>query len=306
MSELHTQIRATLASVSLLQSSLVENHGVVSRSVLLAAGLTPYEIGRARHVGMLWRVRRAWYAEPGADPKLVGAVRVGGALTCVTALERAGVWIRPDTAIHVAVPANAARLRSISHTRVPLRDEPSGVRLHWRREGGVIAHPITNIVESLAHCAVCQPPELALVAIDCALNRGLATLSDLRPTLTTVSSQRLLDRADASSQSGLETLARYRLRRLRVLLRTQVFIDGVGRVDVLIGDRLVLELDGYGFHATGEFFESDRRRDLALLARGYRVLRLSYRQVMFEWAEAERVILTLIRRGDHMWPRIRS
>jgi very-short-patch-repair endonuclease len=84
-----------------------------------------------------------------------------------------------------------------------------------------------------------------------------------------------------------------------------VFIEGVGRVDVLVGDRLVLELDGYGFHATGESFETDRRRDLALAARGYRVIRLSYRQVMFEWNEAERVILSMVRRGEHVRPRRR-
>ena len=73
----------------------------------------------------------------------------------------------------------------------------------------------------------------------------------------------------------------------------------------MIGDRLVLELDGYGFHATGEFFESDRRRDLALSALGYRTVRLSYRQVMHEWDSAEQAILTMIRRGDHLWPRTR-
>ncbi|MGX5682511.1 endonuclease domain-containing protein [Schumannella luteola] len=94
-----------------------------------------------------------------------------------------------------------------------------------------------------------------------------------------------------------------RLRRWRVSVQTQVVIAGVGRVDVLIGDRLVLELDGYGFHATGESFESDRRRDLELARLDYRVIRLSYRQVMYSWEEAESVLLALIRRGEHRWPR---
>ena len=86
-------------------------------------------------------------------------------------------------------------------------------------------------------------------------------------------------------------------------VRTQVEISGVGRVDVLIGERLVLELDGRGFHDDDHSFEEDRRRDLELHRLGYVVIRLSYRQVMEQWPRAEQVIRVLVQRRDHMWPR---
>ena len=43
--------------------------------------------------------------------------------------------------------------------------------------------------------------------------------------------------------------------------------------------RLIVELDGYETHGTRRAFESDRRRDAALQAAGYRVLRFTHRDV---------------------------
>jgi very-short-patch-repair endonuclease len=71
-------------------------------------------------------------------------------------------------------------------------------------------------------------------------------------------------------------------------------------VDLLVGDRLVVELDGEQWHG-GDRFEEDRRRDLALVAAGYLVVRISYRQVMNEWDAIERLLLEIIRRRDHRW-----
>jgi very-short-patch-repair endonuclease len=47
---------------------------------------------------------------------------------------------------------------------------------------------------------------------------------------------------------------------------------------------LVVELDGWEFHKTLHAFETDRRRDAALTAAGYRVIRFSWRQVIREAA----------------------
>lgn len=43
--------------------------------------------------------------------------------------------------------------------------------------------------------------------------------------------------------------------------------------------RLVVELDSYGFHAHREAFERDRERDRALQVAGWRVVRLTWRQL---------------------------
>jgi hypothetical protein len=54
-------------------------------------------------------------------------------------------------------------------------------------------------------------------------------------------------------------------------------------VDGLYRDqRLVIELDGRGAHQTTRAFEEDRRRDRDLVTSGYRVIRITYRQLHAE------------------------
>jgi very-short-patch-repair endonuclease len=47
-------------------------------------------------------------------------------------------------------------------------------------------------------------------------------------------------------------------------------------------ERLVVEVDGYAFHSTRAAFERDRRRDAELQARGLRVIRVTWRQIVEE------------------------
>lgn len=44
--------------------------------------------------------------------------------------------------------------------------------------------------------------------------------------------------------------------------------------------RLIVEVDGFAFHSSREAFERDRARDAELLGRGFRVLRLTWRQIV--------------------------
>lgn len=253
----------------------------------MADGWTHARLERARNAGDLVLVRRGWYALPGAPADVVEAVRIGGALTCGRALARAKVWTMPEPVVHVAVPANAARLRP-----------RAGAVLHWR--GDVRRCAVAPTAAALAHLAECATTEVAVAAIDSALNQRLVTRDELDFTFAsaTAEARSALTLADPTAQSGLETFARLRLRAQRIRYRTQVRIDGVGFVDLLVGRRLVVELDGYEFHGR-DAFEEDRRRDLVLNRLGYRVLRLSYRQLMLDWDAAEQTILSLVRGRAH-------
>jgi very-short-patch-repair endonuclease len=53
---------------------------------------------------------------------------------------------------------------------------------------------------------------------------------------------------------------------------------------------LIVEVDGYAFHSTRAAFERDRRRDAELLALGYRVIRVTWRQIA---DEPEALVATL-------------
>lgn len=95
--------------------------------------------------------------------------------------------------------------------------------------------------------------------------------------------------------SGCETIVDRRLARVGVKLRRQVFIGSVGRVDFgVVGTKVVIEVDGYEFHSDPVAFERDRHRDAQLVALGYIVIRLSFRQVFDSWAWCERMILATI------------
>jgi very-short-patch-repair endonuclease len=58
---------------------------------------------------------------------------------------------------------------------------------------------------------------------------------------------------------------------------------GAYEVDFLWAQqRLIVEIDGFAFHSTRSAFERDRRRDSDLQAAGYRVMRLTWRQIIDE------------------------
>ena len=58
--------------------------------------------------------------------------------------------------------------------------------------------------------------------------------------------------------------------------------------------RLVVELDSYDIHTTRRAFESDRARDRALTTAGYRVIRISWRQLTREPATIVHQLRTLL------------
>jgi very-short-patch-repair endonuclease len=61
---------------------------------------------------------------------------------------------------------------------------------------------------------------------------------------------------------------------------TNVRIDGL-EVDFLWRDaRLIVEVDGFAFHSSRTAFERDRARDAVLAAAGYRVIRVTWRQIV--------------------------
>ena len=101
-------------------------------------------------------------------------------------------------------------------------------------------------------------------------------------------------KARIGSDSGVESIVRQRLSAAGHLVEQQVYVTGVGRVDLRIDGRLFLELDGFAYHGDRDSFERDRVRDAGLALRGERRLRLSARQVMNEWGVAYSLIQAVL------------
>ena len=106
----------------------------------------------------------------------------------------------------------------------------------------------------------------------------------------------MLRLADARAQSGTETIARCLLRQYGLVVEPQVEIAGVGRVDLLIEGRLILELDSREWHLGEERYEVDRLRDLAATTNRYPVLRVSWSSVLFRWPEVEAAVFAALGR----------
>lgn len=288
---------------------------IVARKELLAFGMTHHSIARAVARGELLRLRRGWYATPAAAPLAMRAVTVGGVATSLSAAEVIGLWTPPDSTLHVAVPTNAGRLRggvsqqSRPGRTAPLQPQGSSVSkrvcLHWRTHRDSPRDGVASVIDALIDTVQCQPEEYAVVVIDSALNQGLVTLRQLESAFARLPRRyiRALSRADARSQSGTETLVRLRLRALGLRVSVQVRISEVGYVDLVIGDRFVLECDSKTFHTGQERYYGDRLRDRTLIRLGYLPMRLTYEMVMFDWAATLETILSRVRRREHLWPR---
>lgn len=285
-----------------MQQLLFDNFGVVSRAQLLAAGVSPVEVQRLVRSGTLSAIRRGWYACSVADPLVQRAVRLGGALTCVSALRLHGLWAPrnwPDRCVHIR------RTRYRNGWEPPPGVTACGIP-------GNVDAPVKRAVDALPTalaCAFgCLAPHDAIALADSAVNKGLIRTSALNHLMSQLPwrASRLADRIDAGAQSGTESLVRQRLRAKGVQLRSQVQIGGVGRVDFLIGDRLVIEVDSWTYHADPAAFRKDRQRDRRLVAQGYLVIRLTYEEVMFQWEQVEADLLTVIRERRHRWPRPRG
>ncbi|MET9328805.1 type IV toxin-antitoxin system AbiEi family antitoxin domain-containing protein [Tsukamurella sp. NPDC003166] len=269
-------------------------HGVVTRTELEAQGWTPRAIRLAVDAERLTLLRRGRYALPGADPDVMRAVSAGGGVSCMSALARHRVWV-PESArgLHVRLSERARRRahkglivcgESIDAPPAAVDDAATSV---LAVADCVHGDELVAVFDSVLHRGVLQPGELT------GLLRG-------RPRRV----ERALRGVDGSAESGTETHVRLHLRRKRLAPRTQVFIPGVGHVDLLVGRSLVIECDSEEHHA-GEAVETDRERDLVLQTLGFCVLRVSYQQVFRQFPRvAAAIARTILGRRPPAAPRL--
>ncbi|TDN93097.1 uncharacterized protein DUF559 [Microbacterium sp. BK668] len=260
--------------------------GVARASTLQREGHSRHRIAAAVHGGAIHRVRRDWVAVPGADAELVAAARCGVVLTCVTQARRRGLWVLREDQPHVASPPHAGRPR------------PERAFVHWA-EPPVPRHPdqlVDGIENVLAAIATCQPHDAALAIWDSAFRQGLVSRDGLAGLALPRSAETLLAEVVPYLDSGLESIFLTRLRWLSVRIVPQAWIHG-HRVDFLIGERLVVQIDGG--HHVGRQRNEDVAHDAQLLVRGYHVLRFGYGQIIDDWPAVQDVIVRAVARGLH-------
>jgi very-short-patch-repair endonuclease len=263
-------------------------HGVVARRQLLALGIGDGAIDGRRAKGWFHPLHRGVYAVGhtaiGRHGHWMAAVLAGGPGAALShssggaLLEMAEE--QPGT-IHVTIPRSG-------------RSRP-GIRFHASRlppdeRGAVDGIPVTSparTILDLAATAGRAAAEQALLAAEARHPRARDELTALlarRPGRAGARAARaLIEKPRAFTRSELE-------RRFLALVRAAGLPEpevnarvGGFEVDcVWPPERVAVELDGHAFHASRAAYEGDRARDRALQAAGWRVVRITWRQLAEE------------------------
>jgi hypothetical protein len=189
----------------------------------------------------------------------------------------ATAWgLRPPGAIHVTVPGDPGRKRR------------PGLRIHRSRT--LTPHdtttyrgiPITTPIRTLIDLATTLNDLPLEQALDRADQQGLIDFAELKARPIPRSLQAILARYTAPTFTRSELEDRFfALCDKHSLPRplNNTIVEGE-EVDFVWRDkRLVVEVDGYGFHRSPSRFENDRERDVMLTLAGWTVLRFTWTQV---------------------------
>jgi very-short-patch-repair endonuclease len=280
---------------------------IATRAQLVARGVSGGDLTTAVRLGEIRRIRQAHYATPAATAEAVHATRVGGRLAGLSAARSYGLWAGFDNRLHVALRANASRLRTnVAPSVIAEARETDGTRLtpdsadrevvlHWLASSSSGSECWrTSVSETLAQVATWCDRETAVACLDTARTvLGLGDAAITRALGDIPAEKRMLaGRSRPGSDSGLESVARQRLLALGVTVAQQVEFVGVGFVDMQIaGTNILIEIDGRQYHSEAAAFENDRRRRNELVRRGYVVLEFSYKQVLENWSWCESMII---------------
>lgn len=259
------------------------------RRDLLALGLTDRDIQRALRARRIFRVRHGWYSVPDAPEVAIRAVRVGGRLTGVSALETYGLRVPRRERSVVAVAANACRLRRPGDRRARrIQSDPVDVvwvdshrddhRSPWRVSLddallSVLEHERRDIAVACAS-AVMRHKRWSMARLERVFARAPARV---RCWLALVSGM---------DDSHGETFVRLWLLDAGIVMESQPFVRGVGHLDGRVSPHTYIEVDGAQHDPTwtGESsYEADHDRDTTMAAAGDTVLRFTYRQLYATW-----------------------
>jgi very-short-patch-repair endonuclease len=287
---------------------------VIALAQLRALGFSESRVHKWVASGRLHRVHQGVYST--APPELltrngrymaaVLACGSGAALSHRSAAGLLGLRATDRSQIDVIRPSSTARRHA-------------GINLHRSRTltpadiTSIDGIPCTNVARTLLDLAAVvanRPLERALeqAEVEHVLD-GRALEDQLRRNPRTRGAKRLRaaladhDETAKPTESELEEWLYRTLRRGRLPLpERQVYIDpGDGEPPVRVdfawrAQKLVVETDGGRYHRTRRAFESDRRRDQRLTQAGWRVIRVTWRQLRDEPERILRMFESLLGR----------
>ncbi len=264
--------------------------GFVTHDQLAAAGLTRHAIAHRLTTGRLTLHHKGVYlvGRPSLEPlgRETAAVLFCAGHAVLSHLTAAHLWAltpaRPDD-VSVTLVGRDLRSRSGLHFHRVTQLDRADLRRRHRL-------PVTSPARTV----------LDIAALGSSLERVLAEAQvqrllrpgDLEDAIERAPHHRGVARLRALLEAGRDpalTRKEAEERMLALIRDAQLPAPIVnGRVHGLEVDfrwpdqRLIVEIDGYQFHGHRAAFERDRRRDQTLAAAGYRVIRVTWRQLVEE------------------------
>jgi very-short-patch-repair endonuclease len=275
----------------MIQELAARQHGLITHTQLLGCGFTRDAVRSRVRSGRFVRIHRGVYRigpVTGARAREMAALLACGDTAAVSHRSAAVAWalgMDPDASApaDVAVPYGCARGAKV------------GVRVHRMRDlrpedlTDLDGLRITRVARTLYDLATCANPRELRRAFAIALRDHADARAELLDLLSRNPRRRgarilramLQDEvAPAVTRSAAEERL-LRLIRAARLSRPEVNvrIDGYEVDFVWRAQRLVLEVDGFAYHSSRTRFETDRLRDADLMARGFQVMRVTWRQL---------------------------
>lgn len=245
------------------------HHGAARFSSITANGFSRGHINRAVTSGTVLRPCPGTYALHDAPAELLFAAERGVSLTCISAARVLGWWVLQEPPlVHVTADRAMSLPGAVVH-----RGPRTAKRL--------IATPLQIIAAAFR----CLPPLEALVLAECAVSRhyiGIRTLEQHFSGPKDWRIRQLIRDIRPRTASPLEVCARFHLQTAGIAVETEVNIPAVGRVDMVVEGRLLVEIDGCEFHSRREHYRNDRNRWNAATAAGWRTLRITAEMVLHD------------------------
>lgn len=196
-----------------------------------------------------------------------------------------GVPFHKQLGAALTVPRSCRR--RLAGAKVYRRDlQPADKRC---REGLVVTSPLRTAVD----CGRDVPFEKAVVILDRLLNRQRLTRSDLfgaaqrqlGPGSTAL--RRAVRMTDAGAGSGLETAARLLFLGggLSVVSQYRLHRDTHAYDFAIVAHRLLIEVEGFGYHASRDQLDRDARYATEAAVDGWRLLRFTWEDITLRPAQ---------------------
>jgi very-short-patch-repair endonuclease len=263
-------------------------HGVVARNQLLALGVGARAIEHRLAHGRLHPIHRGVFAvgHPVRTPDAtwVAAALAAGPDAVLSHRSAAAIWAMRQSSrlvVEVITPRKLRRPRVQAH-RIVLPDDEVTI------ERGI---PVTTPARTLFDLAAVVSHQQLEAAFNEAEYRRLGSPTSLGALLErypgrrgTRAVRRLLDEHRRNGRTVTRSVLERRFLAVldaHDLPRPRINrVTDHGELDATWSDRrLVVEVDGWAAHGTRKAFEEDRARDRALVVAGWRVIRLTWRQL---------------------------